>query len=160
QLVETMSVARGSPYRAPVSPAASVRSLLLSRRFLLPVGLRARWGRLEEGDPHAGIVRGTPAVASEERRRPRHRKRRGNVRALELDQVSDVPAQRGRKVAAGSRLSVMTIRPGLVIRTEVVVHGRDHELGQDGPPGRLPLGAPPLANALAEDRTEVGPDEH
>src|SRR5262249_61287810 len=82
------------------------------------------------------------------------------VRALELDQVRDVPAQRGGEVTIRYQLPVVMIWTGRVVRTEVVVERGDHALGEDGPPGWLPLGTPTLADPLVKDRAEVGADKH
>src|SRR5215471_19171492 len=107
--VGNVSGDRGLPYRAPVSPATSVRSLLLSPHFSVWRGFGSREGRFEEIDPHAAISRGTPKVALDDGRHALHGEGLGQVRTLELDQVRDVPAQRGREVAVRYELPVVTV---------------------------------------------------
>src|SRR5215470_17886545 len=158
--VGKVSVDRESPCRAPVSPAASVRSLLLSPHFSVWWDFGSREGRFEEIDPHRAILRGTTNIALNDGRHALHGELACQVRALELDQVRDVPAQRRGEVAVRYRLPVVMIRAGLIVRTEIVVQGRNHALGEDGPPRRLPFGTPALADPLAEDRAKVGADEH
>src|SRR5215470_14960650 len=158
--VGKVSVDRESPCRAPVSPAASVRSLLLSPHFSVWWDFGSREGWFEEIDPHGPILRGTTNIPLNDGRHALHGELACQVRALELDQVRDVPAQRRGEVAVRYQLPAVTIRPGQVVRTEVVVECRDHALGEDGPPRRLPLGTPPVADPLAKDRAEIGADEH